>query len=76
MNKDAQYLYNNCVLCDEHFEDVMFMNKTTKHSLVWYKNYTFLPSSTQTGYIAKLNLSILCFCNASVSKTKTYWFDI
>ena len=26
MNKSAEYLYNNCKLCAEHFEDCMFTN--------------------------------------------------
>ena len=26
MNKDADYLYRNCRMCAEHFEDMMFAN--------------------------------------------------
>lgn len=26
MNKDANYLYKNCRLCTDHFEDMMFAN--------------------------------------------------
>lgn len=26
MNKDAEYLYKNCRMCAEHFEDIMFAN--------------------------------------------------
>ena len=27
LDQSADYLYNNCVLCAEHFEDGQFMNK-------------------------------------------------
>ena len=35
LGKSAQYLYNNCLLCSDHFEDGQFMNSQIKNSLVW-----------------------------------------
>ena len=33
--KTTEYLYKNCVLCANHFEDGQFMNSTSKNKLVW-----------------------------------------
>ena len=33
MNKTAKYLYGNCKLCSEHFENCMFVNPTVKNRL-------------------------------------------
>ena len=33
LNKTSKYLYVNCRLCSEHFEDCMFVNSTTKNRL-------------------------------------------
>ena len=33
LNKTPKYLYANCRLCSEHFEDCMFVNPETKNRL-------------------------------------------
>ena len=33
--RNAEYLNKNCDVCEEHFEDCMFMNQNTRNSLVW-----------------------------------------
>ena len=43
MKKDANYLYNQCRMCDEHFDASQFMDTASKHSLVWDAIPTTFP---------------------------------
>ena len=43
MKKDANYLYNQCRMCDEHFDASQFMDQASKRSLVWDAIPTIFP---------------------------------
>ena len=43
MKKDANYLYNQCRMCDEHFDASQFMDPASKCSLVWDAIPTIFP---------------------------------
>ena len=43
MKKDANYLYNQCRMCDEHFDASQFMDPASKRSLVWDAIPTIFP---------------------------------
>ena len=40
MKKDANYLYNQCRMCEEHFDASQFMDPASKGSLVRMGCYT------------------------------------
>ena len=43
MKKEANYLYNQCRMCDEHFDASLFMDPASKRSLVWDAIPTIFP---------------------------------
>ena len=43
MKKDANYLYNQCRMCDGHFDASQFMDPASKRSLVWDAITTIFP---------------------------------
>ena len=47
MKKDANYLYNQCRMCDEHFDASQFMDPASKRSLVWDAIPTIFPVRNQ-----------------------------
>ena len=43
MKKDANYLCNQCRMCDEHFDASQFTDPASKRSLVWDAIPTIFP---------------------------------
>ena len=61
MKKDANYLYNQCRMCDEHFDASQFMDPASKRSLVWDAIPTIFPVRNPQHLLTPKTLSALVF---------------